>query len=118
MIVRGLDKNHDWTFGNGKQDYRVDQLCVEQNCKTRLMSFVNDCFFDVNAGIDWWNLLSRGTEEQLLTAIKGVILNTDGVVGINNVEISLVDRVLTVKYDIKTQFSASYQAELNLTITA
>ena len=93
MIVRGLDDKHDWLFGNGKQDYRVNEKAIEQDCKTRLLSFLGDCFFDTTAGIDWWNLLGRGTEEQLLTAIRGVILNTEGVKGINSVEIEVDDRV-------------------------
>lgn len=116
MQVRGLDENHDWLFGNGKQDYRVDEKAIEQDCQTRLLSFLGDCFFDTTAGIDWWNLLNRGTEEQLLAAIKGVILNTEGVAGIDNIEIELVDRVLKIKYTIKTQYSSTYQNEINLTV--
>jgi len=115
MIVRGLDANHDWTFGNGKQDYRINELCIEQNCKTRILSFLGDCFFDTEAGIDWWNLLGYGTKKALLTSLRATIINTDGVVGINSIETELIDRKLKITYNIKTQFSSSYQSEVNLT---
>ena len=116
MIVRGLDENHDWLFGNGKQDYRVDEKAIEQDCQTRLLSFLDDCFFDTTAGIDWWNLLGRGTKDQLLTAIKGVLLNTEGVAGVSSVDVDLIDRVLKIKYSIVTQYSSTYQNEINLTV--
>lgn len=110
MRVRAVDSNHDWTFGSGLQDYKIDDRAVSQNVKTRLLSFYRDCFFDLEAGIDWFNLLSRGTESLLLLSIKQCIVNTEGVVGINSVDIDFnrYERHLTVKYDIKTVYSKSF----------
>ena len=116
MRVRGVDKNNDWLFGNGKQDYREDNFCIMQNVKTRLQCFQGNCFYDKLAGLDYWNLFGYSSEEALLSAIRGTILATDGVVGINSVTTELVDRRLVVRYDVKTQFTASYQDEMNLTI--
>ncbi|MEE0059280.1 MAG: hypothetical protein UE295_00475 [Acutalibacteraceae bacterium] len=110
MRVRAIDENNDWTFGRGLQDYKIDDRAVAQNVKTRLQSFYNDCFFDLEAGIDWFNLLSRGTESLLLLAIKQNIINTDGVVGLNNVDVLFdrYERHITIKYDIQTVYSRSY----------
>lgn len=113
MRVRAVDKNHDWTFGRGLQDYKIDDRAVAQNVKTRLLSFYRDCFFDLNAGIDWFNLLGRGTENLLTLAIKQCIVNTDGVVGLNSVNIDFdrMSRHITLSYDIKTIFSKSFVSE-------
>lgn len=112
MRVRAITGDREWTFGKGKQGYKVDEEAIAQNVQTRIMSFFGDCFFDLRAGIDWWNLLGVGTREELLKAIQSVILNTNGVVGINSVDVYTRDRVLNVTYDIRTIFSESYQGNL------
>lgn len=114
MKVRAIDDNNDWTFGRGRQDYKEDDKAVEQNVKTRLMSFYRDCFFDLEAGIDWFNLLgSRGTEKILSLVVKQSILGTDGVVSLNNagIEFDRISRHITLSYDIKTVYSRSYKGE-------
>lgn len=116
MRVRAVDENHDWTFGRGLQDYKLDSRAVSQNVKTRLLSFYNDCFFDLEAGIDWFNLLSRGTENFLLLAIKQNIVNTEGVTGLNTVDVDYArySRHITIRYDIKTIYSQSFKDEFDI----
>jgi len=111
MRVRAVDSNHDWTFGLGRQDYKIDERAVGQNIKTRLLSFYGDCFFDAGDGIDWFNLLGYGTQELLLMSIKQTILATENVVGINNVDLDVDERSRSfrVKYDVQTIYSRSYQ---------
>lgn len=111
MKVRAIDENHDWTFGLGLQDYKIDEKAVSQNVKTRLLSFYGDCFFDQTAGIDWFRLLGYGTQELLLMAIKQTILATENVVGINSVDLETDrrDRTFSVTYDIRTIYSQSYR---------
>lgn len=108
MRVRAITESRDWTFGKGIQGYKVDEEAIGQNVKTRLLSFLNDCYFDLNAGIDWWNLLGRGTRDELLKSIKLTILGTEGVTAINSFDYYMQDRKLVVTYDIQTIFSASY----------
>ena len=116
MRVRAIDENHDWTFGRGLQDYKQDDRAISQNAKTRLLSFYGDCFFDLTAGIDWFNLLNRGTEKLLQLAVSSVITTTNGVVGLNNVSVDFnrISRHITIKYDIKTIFSKSYIEEFEI----
>lgn len=108
MIVRSLNKDKDFTFGSGKSNYLSAQLAIVQNVETRLKEFLGDCFFNTQAGIDWFNLMDKGREADLLKSVQLVILGTDGVVGINSFDYTLVDRKLTVTYDIKTIYSLSY----------
>lgn len=111
MKVRAVDTNHDWTFGLGLQDYKVNERAIGQNIKTRLLSFYRDCFFDSEAGIDWFNLLGYGTRALLLMSIKQTILATENVVGINSVDLQVDERArsFTVSYDVKTIYSRSYK---------
>lgn len=110
MRVRAVDINNDWTFGRGFQDYKSSDRAIAQNVKTRVQSFYRDCFFDMEAGIDWFNLLGYGTQEFLYMSIQETVINTEGVTGINSVNIDYdrENRTFTIKYDIQTIYSKSY----------
>ena len=103
MIIRGLDGNGEWLFGRGQQDYARGKQAIVLNIKTRLRSFVNDCFFDQEAGIDWLNRLGNNNQRELLEAdIQNQILNSFGVTNIVDFNSNLDDRKLTVNYTITT----------------
>lgn len=109
MRVRAIDySDHDWQFGKGQNDYRRDNDAVTQNISTRLYSFLGDCFFDVGAGIDWFNRLGSKDLLALKLDIASTILNTTFVTGILQLEISLdANRLLTVKYLVRTSYSTA-----------
>lgn len=114
MSVRSIDKNWDWNFGLGLQSYVNKELEISQMVKTRLMSFLGDCFFATEEGIDWLNLMGKYGEAKLLRSIKLTILNTQGVVGINSFDVMRNGRNLTVTYDLRTIYSRSYQDNLEV----
>jgi hypothetical protein len=118
MITRGVDGANDWLFGKGRNDYKRDIFAVAQNVKTRLQSFLGDCFFQSNAGIDWFNLLGDKNLPALELAISSVILNTSGVVGIVEISTTVGDnREVITQYTIDTVYgrfnSSTTQGELN-----
>ena len=110
MIVRAIDySTGDWMFGKGINDYRRNLAAVTQNIGTRLNQYLGDCFFDLGAWIDWFNLLGANDLSALQLAISTVILNTDQVTGL--LELSLVldaSRNVTIRYQVQTSYSTSY----------
>src|SRR5689334_10667660 len=106
-IVRALDSNHDWTFGQSLNDYLQGNLAIAQTINTRLSSVLGNCFFDVQTGIDWFNLLgSIESQLGLNLAISTVILNTPGVTGILQLSIDLAtSRNFSVSYQVQTIYS-------------
>ena len=116
MSVRSLDAQHDWQLGKGRQDYLVAQDEIIQNIETRLLSFVNDCYFDMDAGVDWRRLLgSKNTESEIILSCRAVILDTEKVVKVNDISASVLDRQITIEYNIDTIYSTQYQQTLNIT---
>ncbi len=117
VLVRSLDINHDWNFGSGKQSYLIDNNAVAQNVQTRLYSFINDCYFDMEAGIDWIRLLgTKNTEDEIILACRAIILNTDEVVRVNSISASVSkSRVIIIEYNIDTNYSRSFQQALEIT---
>lgn len=119
MIFRNLDANGDWKFGQGYSNFVTGDQAIALNIKTRLLSWLNDCFFDKNAGIDWLNFLgSLGKKAQLNSKVTQVILQSYGVVYLNKpVDVQLQGREFVANYDIKTIFSPSYQSQLSTNIS-
>lgn len=106
LIVRALDKNNDWTFGAGLSNYAPQIMAVQQDIQMNLSMFVNDCFFATNQGIDWFNLLGQKNQLAINLAVNAAIINTAGVTGILQTNISLSDtRVLTISYTVNTIYT-------------
>ena len=119
MIVRGLDGTGDWIFGTGISAYVSGNAAVSQDIKTRLSCFLGDCFFDMGAGLDWFNLLGGKNPTSLNLAVAAVILNTANVTG--GLQVSVVynssQRSFTISYQVQTTYSQLtniFQYDLNL----
>ena len=112
-MFRNLDVNNDWQFGNGKGSYVVDEQEIAINLKTRIMSFLGDCFFATNEGIDWWNLLDYRYQDRLENAVQEVVKDTPGVTAINSIDVLVgANRQIRIQYDIQTIYSKSYIDEV------
>ena len=116
MIVRGLDASGDFLFGKGKNDYKSNNDAVAQNIKTRLYSFLGDCFWAIDQGLDWWNLLGSKNQLALQLAVNATILNTEGVTGIIASSVNLSNnRKITISYTVTTVYSG---LSANRTVTS
>lgn len=106
MRVRGVDALNDWTFGKGKSDYKTGVNAVAQNIKTRLQSFLADCFFEVDAGIDWFNLMGSKSIIELRLKISATILNTPEVISLVELSFNLSPnrRIITITYSVETVY--------------
>jgi hypothetical protein len=106
-IVRALDQEGDWTFGTGKGNYLSGNAAMAQQIRSNILQFFNNAFWSMNTGIDWFNLLgSRNNEILLQLAISAAIINTQGVTGQLQLEISLPsNRAFSIQYSVETVFS-------------
>lgn len=79
-----------------------------QNIETRLQSFLGDCFFATNQGIDWFHLLGGKNRVAITNAISTTIVNTEGVSGLIELSVELDNnRNLTVQYQATTVYSTN-----------
>lgn len=92
MRFRNVDIDGDWVFGKGRNSYLRDNEALMMNIKTRLLSFLNDCFFDTEAGIDWWNLLGGKDKKGLLASVQRVVLRSSNVKRIVDMQSYLQNR--------------------------
>ena len=114
MRVRGIDALGDWNFGKGRSDYKQANNAIAQNIKTRLKSFLNDCFFDVTAGIDWFNLMGSKNIVELKLKVAACILNTSEVTSLIEVSTNLSnDRNITITYSVETVYGRILNQVIN-----
>ena len=115
MIIRRVTSGNDWTFGQGTSSYAIGEEAIEQNVKTRILEWVNDCFFNLAGGVDWRNRLSVGQQQNLQDEVNLIILQSYGVVSINalNFIFNPQTRNILVQYDIQTIFSPSFQSQIS-----
>lgn len=117
MIFRQLNSDNDWTFGKGKNNFARENDAIGLNIKTRIKSWVGDCFFDTSAGIDWVNRLGSKSQRELLELdLRNIILQSEGVTGINSFSTSLVNRQFTADYSVETVYSKSYTDAIEVTV--
>lgn len=109
MRVRALSSQGDWLFGKGLNDYKSGVDAVAQSIQTRLNSFLNDCFFALNAGIDWFNLLGSKNPGAITLAVSTTILNTANVLTLDQLltNLNTTTRNLIIEYSATTVFGAT-----------
>lgn len=106
MKHRGVDENGNWIFGKGKNSYASGVDAIKLNIRTRLLCFKYNCFFDLEAGINWFDLGS-GSEKNLQILnlkIKEVIATSYG-----------VDKIISSELNINPstrKVSATYKVQL------
>lgn len=96
MRFRGIDASGDWVFGKGCNSFLQNTDALMMNIKTRLLSFLGDCFFDVEAGIDWWTLLGEKNQKSLIASIQRVVLRSSNVKRIVDMNFSLTNRKFSI----------------------
>lgn len=113
MIIRALDSNGDWTFGQGKQNYLSGQKAIALNIQTRVLCFLNNCPWDMGAGVDWITLLGKtNTATQIQLNVRSIILQSYGVLRINTLSTSFVSRQLSLAFNIDTRFTNNFSQEI------
>lgn len=123
MRYRKLDANGDMIFGHGAGDFWHNQPeGVGQSVYTRLLLFSGEWFLDTTAGTPWGGfplndlvvqqgrILGVHTQLSRDAAIRERILNTYGVVTINNYHsaVNPDTRVFSVNATIDTIYGATF----------
>ena len=101
MRFRNVDASGDWVFGKGRNSYLRDTDALMMNIKTRLLSFFNDCFFDTEAGIDWWTYLGGKDQKAILASVQRTVLRSSNVKRIVNMKSILKNRKFSIELSVE-----------------
>ena len=113
MKTRAVDKSWDWKFGKSNQDYADNSLGVAYTVKMKILSWYKDCFFEMDAGIDWKNILgSKTTKDQADSAIKEIIQGEPEILELTYFDSSVIDRVYTATIRFKTIYGETIEVKI------
>ena len=113
MIIRAFSQTNDVQFGQGKQNYLNGQNAISENIETNLYCFLIDCFFDIQKGIDWLRFFSVPTSKQEITlSVRGIVILCYGVTSINKLDVSVVNRKISITMNINTIYTNNFQYNL------
>nr|DAW57994.1 MAG TPA: hypothetical protein [Caudoviricetes sp.] len=113
MKFRTLDDNWDWNIGKGRQDFSSDSLAVAYSIKTKILSWYRDCFFDMETGIDWKNILgSKVSKSDADAAIRKIITTEENVSDLLFFESTMVGRNYNCSARIKTVFGDTIEVKI------
>ena len=116
MRFRNLDNNNDWIFGLGTGSYVQANNAISLDIKTRLLSWVNDCFFSTNDFVDWSNYLDKNQLSNLENNVFSVIATTDGVLSVNTLSVKLINRTFEASYNVTTIYSTNINESFTQTM--
>lgn len=114
MLVRQVKKSttgglHEWVFCRGKTAYIKEQNAIKQDILTALYCFTNDCYYDLDFGIDWLTRLGYKNQKELLDEdIQRIINNRAGVLQIQNFMSTLSGREYSCSCQVITEYSENY----------
>lgn len=111
--TRATDRNWDFKWGKGLQDYADNSLGVAFTVKMKILSWYKDCFFEMDAGIDWKNIMgSKTTKKQADEAIKEIIQTEPEVTELTFFESNVTDRVYTATIRFKTIYGETIEVRI------
>ena len=113
MRVRTLDSNWDWQWGRSRQDYADASLGVAYDVKQKILCWYRDCFFDMQTGIDYKNLLgAKGTKPEIDSAVKKIIITNPDIVEMTYFDSSVTDRKYTANIRFKTIYGETIEVRI------
>ena len=119
MIFRQLAPvTNDWTFGQGYSGYAQNQQALALNIQTLVLSWVGDCFFSLQTGINWKALLNIGQQANLNAALQNLLSGAYGVMNVvdASVVVNPTTRMAIATYTVATVYSQTISAQLQVLI--
>jgi hypothetical protein len=116
MKVRKIDSDGDWNFGLSNANYIRGSEAVRQNVATRLKSFRDDWFLDMDAEIDWLSILgNKNNENTILYEVERVTKETEGIKTVDKIDIITINkRSATIQVEFTTIYDESFLIEVNV----
>lgn len=113
MRFRTLDADWDWQIGRGKNDYASDSLAVSFDLKTKILSWLNDCFFSMDSGLNWQKFLGGKVQKnEIDSAIKNQIVFTQEVAELVYFDSSVMNRKYTCTARVKTIYGDTIEVKI------
>lgn len=118
MSIRNVTASNDWTYGAGRQNFLTKNAAILLDVRLYLQLWMGNAFWALAAGVNYAQLLNKGTEKALLAALQGALMSRYGVVQVTQLSAVLdpETRALTATYTINTIYGQAFTNSITIPI--
>ena len=101
MKTLKLDKNNNLTFSN---DFLTidSKEAIKQDIKTLLLMWVTEYPFNINQGLNWYQLSTYNNKNDIIIAVKERILQDKRILNVNSIDVSFNNNLLSIEAELET----------------
>lgn len=101
MRTLKLDKNNNLTFSNDFQTIDSKEA-IKQDIKTLLLMWVTEYPFNINQGLNWYQLSQYNNKNDIIIAVKDRILQDKRILNVNSIDVSFNNNLLSIEAELET----------------
>ena len=101
MKTLKLDKNNNLTFSNDFQTIDSTEA-IKQDIKTLLLMWLTEYPFNINEGLNWYQLSTYNNKNDIIIAVKDRILQDKRVLNVNSIEVYFNNNILSIEAELET----------------
>lgn len=101
MQTLKLDKNNNLMFGNSF-DTLSGAEAIKQDIKTLLLMWLTEYPFNINEGLNWYQLSTYNNKNDIIIAVKDRILQDKRILNVNSIEVYFNNNILSIEAELET----------------
>lgn len=101
MRTLKLNKNNNLTFSNDFQTIDSKEA-IKQDIKTLLLMWVTEYPFNINQGLNWYQLSTYNNKNDIIIAVKDRILQDKRILNVNSIEVYFNNNILSIEAELET----------------
>lgn len=101
MQTLKLDKNNNLIFGNNF-DTLDGAEAIKQDVKTLLLMWITEYPFNVNKGLNWYQLSTYNNKNDIIQKVKERLLQDKRIFSVINLEVYFKDNQLSIEAELET----------------
>lgn len=101
MTTLKIDKNNNLEFSNDLQTIDSTEA-IKQDIKTLLLMWLTEYPFNINKGLNWYQLSTYNNKNDIIIAVKDRILQDKRILNVNSIEVYFNNNILSIEAELET----------------
>lgn len=101
MQTLKLDKNNNLIFGNNF-DTLDGAEAIKQDIKTLLLMWITEYPFNINKGLNWYELSTYNNKNDIIQKVKERLLQDKRIFSVISLEVYFKDNQLSIEAELET----------------
>ncbi|MDD5786037.1 hypothetical protein [Campylobacter lanienae] len=101
MTTLKIDKNNNLEFSNDFQTIDSKEA-IKQDIKTLLLMWLTEYPFNINQGLNWYQLSTYNNKNDIIIAVKDRILQDKRILNVNSIEVYFNNNILSIEAELET----------------